>query len=98
MTSRTYHEFAVSIIETLESLGLQYAISSSFASITYGEARTTMDIDIMGRSQKHLHDISAILVVHGTTLDYDYIARWAQEIGATQLWNQLLAEYRRTSS
>jgi hypothetical protein len=46
MTSKTYREFAASIIEALESLGLQYAIGGSFASSTYGEARTTMDIDI----------------------------------------------------
>jgi hypothetical protein len=195
MASKTYREFAASIIETLESLGLQYAIGGSFASSTYGEARTTMDIDIsivlsesdvnkfveviqnlgyyvfhdaivdamlknmpfniidassgykadmflveptpleqsilarsrrvvydtatnatavlyspedvivyklkyflMGRSQKHLRDIGAILAVQGTTLDYDYIARWAQEIGATEVWDQLLTEYRRTSS
>jgi hypothetical protein len=194
-TPRTYREFAASIIETLESLGLQYAISGSFASSTYGEARTTMDIDIsivlpepdvnrlveaiqklgyyvshdaivdamiqsmpfniidassgykadmflvvptpleqsilarsrrvaydttinatavlyspedvviyklkyflMGRSQKHLRDISAILIVQGEALDHDYIARWAQEIGATQVWNQLLNEYQRASS
>ncbi len=37
---RLYREFAASIIETLESLGLQYAIGGSFASSTYGEART----------------------------------------------------------
>jgi len=30
-------------------------------------------------------------------LDYDYIAHWAQ-VGATEVWNQLLAEYRRASS
>lgn len=195
MASKTYREFAASIIETLESLGLQYAIGGSFASSTYGEARTTMDIDIsivlpesemqrlveaiqqlgyyvfldsivdaliqnmpfniidatsgykadiflvaptpldqsvlarsrrmvydtttnatarlyspedviiyklkyflMGRSQKHLRDIGAILIVQGTALDYGYIAHWAQEVGATEVWNQLLAEYRRTSS
>lgn len=195
MTSKTYREFAASIIETLESLGLHYAIGGSFASSTYGEARTTMDIDIsvalpesemqrfveaiqrlgyyvfldaivdamiqkmpfniidaasgykadiflvgptpleqsvlarrrrvvydttanasavlyspedviiyklkyylMGRSQKHLRDISAILVVQGTALDYDYISRWVLEIGATKVWDQLLAEYRRTLS
>ena len=46
MPPKSYREFAASIIETLESLGLQYAIGGSFASSTYGEARTTMDIDI----------------------------------------------------
>ena len=195
MPPKSYREFAASIIETLESLGLQYAIGGSFASSTYGEARTTMDIDIsivlpesemqrlveaiqqlgyyafldaivdamiqnmpfniidatsgykadiflvaptpldqsvlarsrrmvydtttnatamlyspedviiyklkyflMGRSQKHLRDIGAILIVQGTALDYDYIAHWAQQVGATEVWNQLLAEYRRASS
>jgi hypothetical protein len=195
MTSKTYYEFTTSIIETLESLGIQYAIGGSFASSTYGEARTTMDIDIsivlpesdvnkfveaiqklgyyvfhdaivdamiqnmpfniidassgykadmfligptpleqsilarsrrvvydtatnvtavlyspedviiyklkyflIGRSQKHLRDISAILAVQGAALDYDYIARWSLEIGATDVWNQLLIEYRRASS
>ena len=53
---------------------------------------------LMGRSQKHLQDISAILVVQGTALDYDYISSWAQEIGATDVWDQFLAEYRRTLS
>jgi hypothetical protein len=195
MPPKSYREFAASIIETLESLGLQYAIGGSFASSTYGEARTTMDIDIsivlpesemqrlveaiqqlgyyvfldsivdamiqnmpfniidatsgykadifliaptpldqsvlarsrrmvydtttnatamlyspedviiyklkyflMGRSQKHLRDIGAILIVQGMALDYDYIAHWAQEVDATEVWNQLLAEYRRASS
>ena len=50
------------------------------------------------RTQKHLRDISAILIVQGTALDYDYISRWALEIGATGVWDQLLAEYRRTLS
>ena len=194
MSPKSYRAFAASMIETLESLGLQYAIGGSFASSTYGEARTTIDIDIsvvlpesemqrfveaiqklgydvfldaivdamiqnmpfniidaasgykadmflveptpleqsvlarsrrvvydttanatavlyspedvilyklkyflMGRSQKHLRDIGAILVVQGTALDYDYIAHWAQGIGATAVWNQLLAEYHRAS-
>jgi len=40
----------------------------------------------------------AILVVQGVALDYDYIARWAQDIGASELWNQVLSEYRRRSN
>jgi hypothetical protein len=39
-----------------------------------------------------------ILIVQGATLDYDYIAHWAQQVGATEVWNQLLAEYRRALS
>ncbi|OGO40457.1 MAG: hypothetical protein A2Z04_06110 [Chloroflexi bacterium RBG_16_57_9] len=46
MAPRTYHEFAKSVINTLETLGLTYAIGGSFASMAYGEPRTTADIDI----------------------------------------------------
>lgn len=46
MAPRSYREFAASLIETLEALDLEYAIGGSFASSAYGEARTTVDIDI----------------------------------------------------
>jgi hypothetical protein len=194
MNSKTYFEFAASIIETLESLDIQYALGGSFASSLYGEARPTVDIDIsivlpegegmrfveaiqklgyvfldsivdaiiqdmpfniidatsgykadiflvkptpleqsvlarcrrivydpatndtaviyspedviiyklkyflMGQSQKHLRDIAAMLAVQGAALDYDYIAHWAREVGALEVWNRLLAEHQRRSS
>ncbi len=195
MTSKSYREFADSMIQTLEALNITYAIGGSFASIAYGEARTTADIDIsvhlsiadarqlekaiqklgyyisldaihdaianktafnvidgesgykadlfimestplaksilarrrrvaydsttnasailyspedvivyklkyyvQGQSQKHLRDIAAMLVVQGNQLDYDYIARWANEIAALDAWNQLLSEYKQRSS
>jgi len=43
---KRYREFARSVIETLESLGFAYSIGGSFASMYYGELRTTQDIDI----------------------------------------------------
>jgi predicted nucleotidyltransferase len=46
MEPKSYREFAASIVETLEALGIEYAIGGSFASSAYGEARTTADIDI----------------------------------------------------
>jgi hypothetical protein len=46
MAAKTYREFATSIIDTLEALGITYAIGGSFASNAYGEARLTLDIDI----------------------------------------------------
>ena len=48
-----------------------------------------------GRMPKHLRDIGAILVVQGEALDYDYIAEWAERIGAADVWAEILAEYRR---
>ncbi len=46
MNRQSYQDFARSVIETLESLGFTYFIGGSFASMYYGEMRTTQDIDI----------------------------------------------------
>lgn len=54
---------------------------------------------LAGRSDKHLRDIAAMLVVQGEALDYAYIEHWAGEIDAVDVWRHLLAEYhRRTRS
>jgi hypothetical protein len=194
MVPKSYREFADSVIRTLESLGLDYAIGGSFASMAYSEVRTTVDIDISvvlplavgshfvqaferlgyyvsldsiidsivhglpfniidaesgykadiflidpdtptlleqsvmrrrrrevydeasgaeavlyspedvivyklkyyvsGRIPKHLRDIGAMLIVQGEALDYDYIAHWAGQVDAAEVWRQLLDEYR----
>jgi len=49
---------------------------------------------LSGRSDKHLRDISAMLLVQGNTLDYAYIEHWAKEIGAEEVWRHVLNEYR----
>ncbi|HDQ71402.1 MAG TPA: hypothetical protein ENN19_04815 [Chloroflexi bacterium] len=46
MSLKSYRDFVRSVIETLESLELTYSIGGSFASMYYGEVRTTQDIDI----------------------------------------------------
>jgi hypothetical protein len=46
MTPKPYYEFARTVIETLEALGIAYAIGGSFASSRYGETRASIDIDI----------------------------------------------------
>ncbi len=194
MAGKLYSEFTASIVNTLESLGIVYAIGGSFASIAYSEIRTTADIDIsivltaaeimafvnamqaleyyvtfddvlealmykqpfnvldpesgfkadmfimeptpleesilarkrrivydsstnaaavlyspedvilykmkyylMGKSQKHLRDIAAMLATQGEALDYDYIERWANEIGVIEVWHQILDAYQRRS-
>jgi len=48
-----------------------------------------------GRMPKHLRDIAAMLVVQGDALDYEYIAEWAGQIGAAEIWSEILAEYRK---
>lgn len=198
MIEPDFRSFLRSIVETLDRLGLLYAIGGSVASSIYGEARSTLDVDIsvmlpleqimpfaeafqalgyyaygeaildavisrqpfniidacrgfkadifpvdpnqpteqerqvflrsqrrvydqadgataelyapedviiyklkyylLGRIPKHLRDIGAILAVQGEALDYDYIATWAERIGAAEVWDALLATYRGSRS
>ena len=46
MITPEFQSFLRSIVETLDSLGLLYAIGGSVASSIYGEARSTLDVDI----------------------------------------------------
>ncbi len=193
MIEPEFNRFLRSIVETLEQLGLTYGIGGSVASSLYGEARSTLDVDIsvvlpldrvlaftqafqalgyyafldaildalvarqpfniidaqrgykadifpvdpdaptpqereilsrlqrhvydesdgaaavlyspedvivyklkyyiLGRMPKHLRDIGAIMSARGDALDRDYIAHWADLIGAGDVWAELLAAY-----
>ena len=46
MIEPEFNRFLRSIVETLEQLGLTYGIGGSVASSLYGEARSTLDVDI----------------------------------------------------
>ena len=46
MIEPEFNRFLRSVIETLEQLGLTYGIGGSVASSLYGEARSTLDVDI----------------------------------------------------
>lgn len=46
MIAPEFKSFLHSIVETLDRLGLVYAIGGSVASSIYGEARSTLDVDI----------------------------------------------------
>lgn len=46
MIEPDFRSFLRSIVETLDRLGLLYAIGGSVASSIYGEARSTLDVDI----------------------------------------------------
>ena len=39
-----------------------------------------------GRSEKHLRDILGILKVSGDLIDFDYLARWARDLGLDDIW------------
>lgn len=43
-----------------------------------------------GGSEKHLRDITGILKISGHELDRDYIARWADELGLSEIWHAVL--------
>ena len=193
MIDPEFNRFLRSIVETLEQLGLTYGIGGSVASSLYGEARSTLDVDIsvvlpldrvldftqafralgyyafmdavldaiiarqpfniidaqrgykadifpidadtptaqeleilsrlqrhvydesdgaaavlyspedvivyklkyyvLGRIPKHLRDVGAIMTAQGAALDRDYIAFWADRIGAGDVWTELLETY-----
>jgi len=46
MIEPEFNRFLRSIVETSEQLGLTYGIGGSVASSLYGEARSTLDVDI----------------------------------------------------
>jgi hypothetical protein len=72
-----------------ESTGAQAILYSPEDVIVY-----KLQYYVQGRMPKHLRDIAAMLVVQGDALDYDYVARWAEQIGGVEIWAELLAEYR----
>jgi hypothetical protein len=44
-----------------------------------------------GGSDKHLRDIAGILRIGGERVDRDYVARWAVQLGLTEVWEAVLA-------
>ncbi len=39
-----------------------------------------------GRSEKHFRDIMGILKISGDFIDFDYLARWARDLGLDEIW------------
>lgn len=44
---------------------------------------------LSGGNEKHLVDALRVYEVQRGTLDEDYIARWAEETGVTDLWERI---------
>jgi hypothetical protein len=45
----------------------------------------------IGESEKHLQDIEGVLGVCGDQIDREYIARWSQTLGLTEIWQLVLS-------
>ena len=43
-----------------------------------------------GGSEKHLRDITGVLKISGEKVDRAYIARWAEQLGLTEVWQAIL--------
>lgn len=43
-----------------------------------------------GRSEKHLRDIAGVVRTMGQELDFDYVSKWAQELGVEEIWREVL--------
>lgn len=48
----------------------------------------------IGKSEKHLRDVSSMLHVMGDELDVAYIQTWAAEVNSTELWAEMYTVYR----
>ena len=48
-----------------------------------------MDFFKRGGSEKHLRDIAGMIRVSGSELDLDYISRWADRLGLTEIWEEI---------
>lgn len=48
-----------------------------------------MDFYKSGGSEKHLRDIAGIIRVSGPELDLDYVSRWADLLGLTEIWQEI---------
>jgi hypothetical protein len=43
-----------------------------------------------GGSEKHLRDIAGVFKIQGTRLDIGYITEWAERLGVSEIWKELL--------
>jgi len=48
-----------------------------------------------GGSEKHLRDITGILMVSGDEVDRDYVTRWARELSLSEIWEAILRRLER---
>lgn len=44
----------------------------------------------LGRSEKHLRDIASMLKISAELIDRDYISSWANRLGLTEIWEEVL--------
>jgi hypothetical protein len=45
-----------------------------------------------GGSEKHIRDILGVLKIQGNSIDLDYLAHWAAQLGLLDLWQNVLAQ------
>jgi len=50
-----------------------------------------MEYYSQGGSEKHLRDITGMLLTSGDEIDRDYIQRWAATLGLSEIWQAILA-------
>ncbi len=48
-----------------------------------------MEYDSQGGSEKHLRDITGMILTSGDEIDRDYIERWAGTLGLTEIWRAI---------
>ena len=84
------NEAVVVLIGALEKLSMDYMITGSFASNVYGVPRSTKRWSALAKRPKDFKGACDVMAVQGGNLDWPYIERWCEELGASAV----LAEAR----
>jgi len=56
-----------------------------------------MDFYRQGGSDKHLRDIASVLKTSGKQIDREYITKWAQQLGLSDVWSKIQNQPNRDS-
>lgn len=86
------------VTQTLERLGIPYAVGGSLASSLHGIMRSTLDVDIVAEwyrmggevSDRQWRDILGILKICAGELDLVYLRKWAGELDLSDLLERAL--------
>ena len=85
--------FFVRVVAALEAAKVAYAITGSWASITYGTPRTIHALDVViSLTVAQAREVAAALPppIYKDALDLNYLRRWAAQLAVTDLLDRIM--------
>jgi len=78
-------------IQTLERVGIQYALVGSFASGVWGESRFTQNIDLLIElTRAQVQPLCAAFPETDIYVSEEYVSRFAARLGVADIWQSVL--------